>query len=241
LTRTDRKAQLLAELGVDVVVAYPTDAALLALDAPAFFDWVVSKRLGARAIVEGPNFFFGRGRSGTIDTLRSLCTHAGLSLDIVEPVVIDGRIVSSSRIRELIGSGRVDEARRMLTQPYRITGTVVHGAGRGAGLGYPTANVAGIQTLLPDEGIYCGRAVIAGEAWPAAISLGPNPTFDEGGLKVEVHVIDYRGDLYDQELEVDFLSRLRNIERFDSIDELIAQMDRDIAACRQIAAKAAGL
>lgn len=240
LTSTERKAELLAELGVDAVVAYATDEALLKLDAYQFFEQVVSDRLRARAVVEGPNFFFGHGRSGTIATLESLCRKAGVSLDVVEPVSVGGRIVSSSRIRESIRQGRVDEARRMLTRPYRISGTVVHGAGRGAGLGYPTANVGGVQTLLPGEGIYCGQAAADHEVRPAAISIGPNPTFDEGGLKVEVHLIDYQGDLYGQVLEVDFLTKLRNIERFDSVADLIVQMDRDIESCRLLVAETPG-
>ena len=240
LTSTERKSELLAELGVDVVVVYATDEALLKLDAQQFFDRVICDRLAARAIVEGPNFFFGHGRSGNISLLESLCRQAGISLDVVAPVSVDGRIVSSSRIRQSVAQGRVDEAYRMLSRPHRIQGTVVHGAGRGAGLGYPTANVSGAKTLLPGEGIYCGHATADHDVRPAAISIGPNPTFDEGGLKVEVHLIDYQGDLYGQVLEVDFLAKLRNIERFDSVDHLIVQMDRDIQACRQMAAEASG-
>ena len=122
----------------------------------------------------------------------------------------------------------------MLTRPYRIRGTVIHGAGRGVQLGYPTANLAGVRTLLPCEGIYAGRAWADGSAWPAAISLGPNPTFDEGGLKIEAHLIGYRGSLYDRPLEVDFLARLRGVEKFSSVDQLIAQMRDDVAATRAV-------
>ncbi|NLX94961.1 MAG: bifunctional riboflavin kinase/FAD synthetase [Rhodopirellula sp.] len=239
LTSIERKAELLAELGVDAVIAYPTDRALLNLDAAEFFEEILRDRLAARAVVEGYNFQFGRGRSGTVDTLRALCQQGGLSLDIVEPVEIDGQVVSSSRIRALVARGEVDLAGRMLTQPYRILGSVEHGAGRGAGLGYPTANVAGVETLLPAEGIYCGRGWSDGRSWPAAISLGANPTFGERELKIEVHLLDYRGDLYGRQLGVEFLSRLRGVERFGDVGELVAQMDRDIAACRRIVAETA--
>ena len=235
LTWTDRKAALLAERGVDAVIAYPTDEALLRLDARDFFDEMIRRRLDARAIVEGANFLFGRGRQGNVELLRGLCREAGIQLEVVEPVTIDGEVVSSSRVRALIAAGDVDPARRLLTRPYRLCGTVIHGAGRGARLGYPTANLAGIGTLVPGEGIYAGRAWADGRAWPAAISVGPNPTFDEGGLKVEAYLIGYDGDLYDRPLDVEFLSRLRAVERFPSVDALLAQMDQDVARARAMA------
>jgi riboflavin kinase/FMN adenylyltransferase len=237
LSSTARKAELLADLGVDAVIAYRTDEAFLELEASQFFDRIVRDQLDARALVEGGNFFFGRGRRGNVDVLGGMCRDAGVALEVVEPVGCEGQIVSSSRIRAVLAQGEVDLARRMLTRPYRIRGTVGHGEGRGKDLGYPTANLEGVDTLLPGEGIYAGRTLVDGRLWPAAISLGPNPTFDEGVSKVEVHVIDYRGRLYDREIEVDFLGRLRDIVRFDSVGQLVAQMDRDIATARQMAAR----
>jgi riboflavin kinase / FMN adenylyltransferase len=239
LTWTSRKAELLAELGVDAVIAYPTDEAFLGLGPREFFDRIVRDGLGARAMVEGPNFFFGKNRSGDIHLLERLCAEASMALQIVQPVVIDDQIVSSSRVRTLVAEGRIEIVSRLLTRPYRIRGQVVHGAGRGAKLGFPTANLEDIATLLPAEGIYAGRALADGNWWPGAISLGPNPTFEEGGLKVEVHLIEFHGDLYDQWIEVDFLARLRDIKKFASVEPLLAQMDRDLAATRTIA-EAAG-
>jgi riboflavin kinase/FMN adenylyltransferase len=236
LTETERKAELLAALGVDAVIAYPTDSRLLGMTASEFFKEIICSRLGARAIVEGANFFFGRDRLGNVDLLRQFCDKAGVALDVVEPIELDGQPISSSRIRSLVAAGQIDQVGRMLTAPYQIRGTVVHGAGRGAGLGYPTANLDSVRTLLPADGIYAGRAAVSGKAYPAAISVGGNPTFDEGRRKLEVHLIDFRGDLYDQRLGVDFLSRLRGVERFESASALIEQMDRDIAVTRRIAA-----
>jgi len=233
---TERKADLLGRLGVDALIAYPTDEALLGLAPRVFFDRIVRERLDARAVVEGPNFFFGRGRRGNVDLLRRYCAGAGLELEVVEPVQVEGEMVSSSRIRGLLLAGRIDAAGKMLTEPYRIRGLVAHGAGRGAGLGFPTANLEGVDTLLPGSGIYAGRAWIDRRAWPAAISLGPNPTFAEAALKVEVHLIDFEGSLYGQTLEVDFLARLRDIIRFDCVDRLLAQMKVDVAAAGRIAA-----
>lgn len=231
---TQRKARLLTELGADAVVAHRTDQAFLRLDPGEFFDRIVRGGLEARAVVEGPNFFFGRGRTGTIDVLRQLCMDAGVILEVVEPVEINQQIVSSSRVRTLIAAGRLDQARPLLCRPHRIRGTVIGGKGRGTKLGYPTANIGGIDTLLPGEGIYAGRAWIEDAPWPAAISIGPNPTFDERTPKVEAYLIGYQGSLYDQIIELDFLARLRDIERFDSVDRLVAQLDRDVAATCEI-------
>jgi riboflavin kinase/FMN adenylyltransferase len=235
LTWTERKMDLLAELGADVVIAYPTDAALLELSPREFFDRVVRRKLDARAMVEGPNFFFGHDRQGNVKTLGEFCREAEIPLVVVDPVLVDDQPVSSSRVRVLVSRGAVDDTRRMLTWPYRIRGTVVHGAGRGRDLGFPTANLEGIETLLPAEGIYAGRAYVDGRSWSAAISLGPNPTFDDGRLKAEVHLLDFCGMLYGRTIEVDFLSRLRDIQRFHSVAELVSQMDRDLEATRRIA------
>lgn len=240
LTWTDRKVQLLTELGVSAVIAYPTDEALLSLTAEEFFQQIVRDRLDARAMVEGPNFFFGKGRSGNVARLGELCEQAGIKLEIVEPLLIDGDYVSSSRVRAAVQRGDVAEARRLLTQPYRIRGMVTHGVGRGHKLGFPTANVDAIDTLTPPIGVYAGRAVVSdrgkeGKIWPAAIHIGPNPTFGEQSVKVEVHLIGYNGTLYSQPLEVDFLARLRDVVPFPSVDALKAQLDRDVAESRRIA------
>jgi riboflavin kinase/FMN adenylyltransferase len=236
LTATTRKTALLAQLGVEAVIAYPTDVALLRLQPRQFFDSVVVGRLGARAMAEGYNFTFGRDRSGDAATLERFCNEAGIVLEVVGPVEIGGQPVSSSRVRRLLEEGAVEEARGMLTAAYRLGGVVIRGAGRGRQLGYPTANLGGMDTLLPAGGIYAGRAEVEGRSWAAAISVGPNPTFGEGQWKVEVHLVDFQGWLYEQRLEVDFLARLRDIQRFGSVPDLIRQMDLDIAATRRIAA-----
>ena len=229
LTWTDRKAELLGQLGVDVVVAYPTDAALLELSPEDFFNHIIVDRLAAREMVEGTNFYFGHRRAGTIDVLRRLAGQAGIGLEVVEPVIIGGEPVSSSRVRRLIADGRVDEARELLTEPYRLRGMVRHGAARGAKLGFPTANIDAIDTLLPGPGVYAGRALADGTRWPAAISVGPNVTFGEQAMKVEAHLIGFQGSLYGEPMEVDFLSRLRDIQRFDNVPALLAQIESDVA------------
>jgi riboflavin kinase / FMN adenylyltransferase len=235
LTWTDRKAHLLAELGVDATLAYPTDRALLELSPRQFFDHLLRERLDARALVEGPNFFFGHDRSGNVELLRKFCDEASISLDVVPALQLQGDTVSSSRVRRLIAAGEIDAATQLLTHPYRIRGMVIHGAGRGAQMGFPTANVGAVDTLLPGPGVYAGRAILAKIPWPAAINVGPNPTFGEQALKVEVHVIGFSGSLYGKPLEVDFLSRLRDIRSFDGVDSLKAQLAADIQQAAQIA------
>jgi riboflavin kinase / FMN adenylyltransferase len=231
----DRKAEILSELNVDVVLFYPANRAFLELDARQFFDRIVRDKLGAKGMVEGQNFFFGHNRTGNLESLKRFCAEADMRLEVAEPVEVDGQVVSSSRIRALIIEGRMAEAGQMLGRPYSIQGVVVRGAGRGAKLGYPTANITQIDTLLPPDGIYAGRALVDRSSYTAAISLGSNPTFDETALKVEVFLLDFQGDLYDRRLQIDFFTRLRETKRFDSAKALIDQMALDVAAARSIA------
>ena len=237
LTWTERKAELLHAEGVDWIVAYPTDEALLNLSAQVFFDDIVRGTLAAKAMVEGSNFYFGHNREGTVGRLQEMTAAAGMSLDVVPPVEVDGAIVSSSRVRQLIAAGDVSGANRLLSQPYRIRGIVTHGAGRGAKIGFPTANLAGIDTLLPAEGVYAGRAWVSGERWPAAINLGTSPTFGDESIRVEIHLIGQQESLYGQPMEVDILARLRDIRPFPSVDALVGQLEADVAEARRIAAE----
>jgi riboflavin kinase/FMN adenylyltransferase len=226
---------LLADLGVDAVIAYPTDKELLELSASDFFKQIVVDKIDAAAMVEGPNFYFGKGREGDTDRLKSLCHEYQIQLQIMEPKV-DGRdLISSSRIRNLIADGDVDQACGMLTQPYRIRGMVTHGAARGSKIGFPTANLDAIDTLVPGKGVYAGRSWVEGRAHWSAIHIGPNPTFGDQLLKVESHLLDYDGSLYGQAIEVDFISRLRDICTFESTEQLQSQLQIDVESTREVA------
>lgn len=235
LTTSRRKSELLAEYGVDVVLAYPTDRALLALTPAEFFLQIVRNRLGARGLVEGPNFCFGKDRAGNVDTLRGLCDEAGLSCEIVTPVVVAGDLISSSRIREQIAAGNVEAAADWLGHHYRITGTVAHGAGRGGAVGFPTANLVDVETLIPANGVYAALARLDGQQWPAAVNIGANPTFGDTQQKLEVHLLDFEGDLYGRELNLDFLARLRDVVEFKDATALAAQIEHDLKAVRALA------
>jgi riboflavin kinase/FMN adenylyltransferase len=234
MTRSQRKAELLERLGVDAVIAYPTDRELLNLTPQQFFDAIVRERLRAQAIVEGPNFHFGKDRAGDAAVLRRLCDQAHLMLEIVEPLAVEEELISSSRVRNLIQSGAIGQANQLLTQPYRLSGIVGRGAQRGRTIGFPTANLEQIQTVLPALGVYAGRALVQQDRYAAAINIGPNPTFGENAVKIEIHLIDFSGNLYDQPLSVDLLDRLRDIHSFPNVQALIDQLRLDIGEVREV-------
>ena len=237
LTTPRRRAELLLALGVDAVQVQPADAVLLALEAEAFYAAILRGRLGARGIVEGADFRFGARRAGDVRLLEMLCRRDGIELEIVPPVVVDGEPVSSSRLRALIAAGRVRDANALATAAYRLTGTVVTGARRGATIGFPTANLAGIATLLPAMGVYAARARVAGAAFAAAVHVGPNVSFGETAISVEAHLIGFNGDLYGQSRDVDLVDRVRDTRCFNSVDDLKTQLAVDVAAAAGIAAE----
>jgi riboflavin kinase/FMN adenylyltransferase len=238
LTTLETRAALLEARGADQVLILRTTHDLLHLSADDFFQQVIRAHLSARALVEGDNFRFGHNREGTIDTLRTLCRQAGLGLSIVPPLVTpDGTPISSSRVRDALLRGDVREAAELLDRPYRLRGLVATGQRRGQTLGFPTANLEKIVTLIPSDGVYAVRAFVDGQTWPGAANIGPNPTFGEQARKVEVHLIDYQGNLYGRELEVEFLERLRDTRPFAGVTQLVEQLRHDIDQARRIAGR----
>jgi riboflavin kinase/FMN adenylyltransferase len=228
LTTLADRAELLQRAGADHVVILRASPALLSLSPEAFFEDVVVRQLAARGIVEGYNFRFGRARAGTNDLLHRLCAVAGLAFEEVPQVLHKGEPVSSSRVRVALLAGDVALAAELLARPYRIAGKVTTGAKRGRTIGFPTANLSEIPTVLPGTGVYAAWATVAGKMWPAAINIGSNPTFGEDARKVEVHLIGFTGNLYDQLLQVDLVARLRDTQPFSSVAELTAQLQRDV-------------
>ncbi|HEY7428287.1 MAG TPA: bifunctional riboflavin kinase/FAD synthetase [Gemmataceae bacterium] len=235
LTTPEDRARLLHELGAEHVLVLRVTQEMLALRAAEFFAQVLQERLHTRALVEGPNFGFGRGREGNVQTLAQLCIPAGIQLAVVPPVVLEGVEISSSRVRSLLATGSVREAAALLGRPYRLHGTVGVGERRGRKLGFPTANLEQLRTLAPGDGVYAVRLAAQGELWAGAANIGPNPTFGENARKVEVHLIEFHGDLYGQPLAVDFVERLRDTRPFATIEELVEQLRRDIQEAREIA------
>ena len=234
LTWLDRKADLLESLGLDALIVYPTDKELLSLTADEFFERIVWRSVGARGMVEGPNFLFGRDRGGDIGYLTELCRSRGIELEVAPPQQRDGEWVSSSRVRQRVQAGDVVGAWRLMGRPHRVRGNVVHGAARGAKIGFPTANLAGVEQVLPGPGVYAGLAYVDGRRFGAAIHRGPIPTFEVAQSVVEVHLLDFDGDLYGRLLEVEWLERIREIRPFAGIEALRTQLTLDIAAARTI-------
>ena len=237
LTWTARTADLMREAGATEVGVFRTGPWLLGLTAREFFDRVVVGQFAARGMVEGPNFGFGRDRGGDAETLAGWCAAAGMDFEVAAPTEVDGQIVSSSRIRRALAEGRADEAARLLGRPHRLRGIVTHGAGRGAGLGFPTANLDEIDTQIPDDGVYAARAYLDPQAppIPVACHIGPNVSFGEQVRKVEAHLIGFDGDLYGRSLELDLLERLRPSRKFLDLDDLLAQIRADVDRARAVA------
>jgi riboflavin kinase / FMN adenylyltransferase len=235
LTTVAERGRLLLARGADHVVLLRITQEMLQLTAEEFFERVVRAHFNGRAMVEGVNFGFGRGRSGNVETLAELCRRDGLPLVVVEPLQLDGEPVSSTRVRSALQRGAVAEAARCLGRPYRLTGLVGTGQRRGATLGFPTANLERTGTLIPGNGVYAVRVLHEGRSWPGAANIGPNPTFGEDARKVEVHLIGFTGDLYGRELSIDFMDRLRDTRPFASVNELVAQLRVDVERAAQIA------
>jgi riboflavin kinase/FMN adenylyltransferase len=239
LTSIERRIELLAEAGVDAVVVEPFTHELAGIAPNAFVDDVVIFALRARAIVVGYDFSYGQGRTGTVEALRAHGIHAGIEVAVVPAVTVDGEIAASTKIRGHLRAGDLARAERMLGRPWDVDGVVVHGAERGRALGIPTANIVPEVELAVAPGIYAVTlASEGGPALPAVASLGTNPTFvEDGDLVLEVHVLDWTGDLYDRRVRTTFVARLRDEQKFDSVDALIAQIHRDIAQARAALAR----
>jgi riboflavin kinase/FMN adenylyltransferase len=194
---------------------------------------VIATGLGAREVYVGANFNFGRGRAGNADLLVRLCGDLGLRAAKVPEVRYLGSPVSSSRIRRAILSGEVELARELLGRPFAIAGTVIHGEGRGAGLGFPTANIQPDNELVPQDGVYVTEAVVGPVPHPAVTNIGSRPTFEGARYAIETHVLDSPGTIYDHPLEVRFLARLRQELKFESPQALVEQVRRDVDRTRE--------
>ena len=239
----ERRLELFAEAGIDVAIVEAFTPAFAAIEADEFVRRVLAQDLAAGDLVVGYDFSFGRGRAGNVARLTALGAELGLGVAVIPPVTIDGIPCSSTRVRELCVEGEVRRAATLLSRPVEIEGRVVRGAARGRALGFPTANIVPDGELVPKIGIYAARTRLldgpaAGAVHQTALSIGRNPTFTGPGsgapVTVEAHLLDFDGDLYDRRLRLEILDRLRDEQRFESIDALIAQIAADVARVRGI-------
>jgi riboflavin kinase/FMN adenylyltransferase len=236
-----RKLELLEAQGLAAVIVQPFTLDFAHTGAQAFEE-ALFDRVRARWVVVGADFTYGARRSGTVETLRAAAGRRGAEVLVVPTVSVDGVVVSSSHVREYILEGRVEAAARLLGRPFDLDGEVVHGEQRGRTIGFPTANLATGNELRPAPGVYAVQVGLlgSGEWWGGAANLGVKPTFGGAEITIEAHLLDFTGDLYGQRVRLQFLERLRSEQKYGSVDQLIAQIERDVLAAREALARRGG-
>jgi riboflavin kinase / FMN adenylyltransferase len=239
-----RKRELIAACGVTDLIEQRFDATLAATPPEKFVEMVIGT--GVAEVVVGHDFTYGRSRAGTVETLRGSLELRAVRLRVVPPVTVNGLVCSSTKVREFVLEGRVEAANMLLGRPFDLDGEVVKGAGRGRKLGWPTANIRTINELLPAVGVYAVRARLlpGGPPIAGAANLGLNPTFrpevalagaaGQPPLSLEVHLLDFRQDIYGARLRVEFVHRLREERRFPGVDALKAQIAQDVDSARRL-------
>jgi riboflavin kinase / FMN adenylyltransferase len=236
LTLPDERATLLGQLGVDVVVTQPFTRELSGVSAYEFMSRL-QHRLGLRVLLIGYDFALGKGREGNATRLTEIGSELGYSVDVVPALSDESGVISSTEIRKLIEVGNVVEAARLLGRLYSLQGPVIHGDGRGRTIDVPTANIAyPAEKMIPARGIYACWATLNGTRYQAAVNIGINPTFtpDKQMPNVEAHLMDFRDEIYGEDLQLEFVARLRDELRFESVDTLLKQIWKDIELTRNI-------
>ena len=236
LTTPDEKKAVLACSRLDYAVFLPFTRELREYSPRRFVDDILLRRFGMSELVIGYDHGFGRGRSGNVDTLRSIAADSGFGLDVVDAVRTGPAAVSSSSIRQALVDGRLGDANHGLGRPYSLTGTVIRGDGRGRGLGFPTANlrIAGADKLVPADGVYACLATVPEGRFKGALHIGERPAFPGAEASVEVHLLDFGGDLYGRVVRLDLIEYLRPVGAFRSIAALVRQMHDDVARTRHL-------
>jgi len=234
LSDLETRISLLRGLGIDVVVALPFTPELARLTARRFVQ-LLKEHLKMRGLIIGPDFALGRGREGDAEKLRLLGQEMGFSVEIIPAVVLDGQVVSSSAIRQALAQGDMKKAEKLFGRLFRLNGQVVSGDRRGRVLGFPTANLElKPEQALPSDGVYATIAHVGHELMPSVTNIGVRPTFGGSERLVETCLLDYQGELIGQKLTIDLVDKLRDERRFDTVEELKAQIGRDVEQARQI-------
>lgn len=236
LTTSDERAELLSALGVDVVITQEFDQALADTSAMDFVSRLKG-RLDFHHLLIGYDFALGKGREGNAGRLTKIGQKLGYSLEVIPAVSDESGVISSTEIRKLVATGDVAEAAKLLGHAYSLHGSVVRGDGRGRSLGFPTANIDhAAEKILPSNGIYACRAQVGGLRYAAAVNVGFRPQFHTEAHKplVEAHILDFDRDIYGEDVRLDFAARLRDELKFDSVEELVEQIRRDVARTREL-------
>ncbi|VAX29212.1 FMN adenylyltransferase / Riboflavin kinase [hydrothermal vent metagenome] len=234
LTSFRQKMELIEECGIDQVVCADFTRQFADQQPRDFAKDILVGLIGVREIVVGFDYAFGRGREGTIPYLKKMGEEFDFNVHVVEPVKLNDHLVSSSHVRELIEDGNVRAARNFLGRNYSILGPVVHGHHTGQAIGFPTANLDTAKVQIPGTGVYAVRILYAGKTYQGAVNIGYNPTFNRDRLSVEVHIFDFHENIYGQEVEVIFVDRIRSEMTFQSADDLVVQIKKDIETARAL-------
>lgn len=235
LTTLDQRQRLFEAAGADAMYIFEFGASLASVPAEDFVRRILGEEMGVAGVVTGEDFTFGHKRGGNIDMLRTIGAEIDVGVRTVGPVELDGEIVSSTRIREALKAGDCATATRLLTRPFTIEGEVQHGDKNGRKLGFPTANIDMGHYLRPRYGIYAVKGYLpGGEVVNGAANVGIRPTFDPPKELLEPHFFDFSGDLYGQMIEVEFHAFLRGEEKFDNLDALVVQMNKDCERAKEI-------
>ncbi len=235
ITPIQQKLRLIKQAGIDIILCLPFTKEFATISAEDFVSHILVKKIGVKYIIVGYDYTFGRNRYGNIDFLKKMGNRFGFNVIVVGPVSINGIIVSSTRIRNLVQEGNLEQAKILLGRNYQVCGTVVKGKNRGARLlGFPTANLKLIDELTPKIGVYAVKVIIDNNVYNGVANIGHNPTFGNGAFSVETHIIGFNGDLLGKEIRVEFIKRLRDEKKFDNPEDLAKQISRDIEDAKKI-------
>jgi len=230
----ETRVSLLWDTGVDVVVTLPFSSELAQLTAREFVQ-LLKDYLKMRGLIVGPDFALGRGREGDAEKLRLLGEEMGFSVEVIPPMMLDGQVVSSSAIRQALAQGDMKKVEKLTGRLFSLSGQVVSGDGRGRTLGFPTANLEmSAEQALPGDGVYATIARVDHQLMPSVTNIGVRPTFEGSKHLVETYILDYRGELLGQEFTIDLVDKIRDEKRFDTVEELKAQIKKDVEHARQI-------
>lgn len=235
ITPLPRKLELIAAQGIEVTICLPFTKEFSQISAEEFVKEILIKKIGMKEIVIGYNYTFGRKREGNVELLKILGEKLGFKVHVIEPVMINGQIVSSSLVRELITAGQVDKVKDFLSRYYQVAGKVIPGHGRGSRLlGIPTANLSLINEVFPKPGVYAVEVIYQKNRYQGVANIGFNPTFGNNTLSVETHILDFNENIYDKTIKLNFIKRLRDEKKFKNVQDLATQIKKDIEVARKI-------
>lgn len=234
LTMFKKKVTLIRDEGIGLLVCARFSKRFADQHPRSFAEDVLVGKIGAKEVVVGYDYRFGKGREGTIDYLKKMGKEFGFAVTVIDAYKVGGEIVSSTAIRSFVEEGEIDKASRMLGRYYSIEGRVINGMKQGMAIGYPTANISTPSELLPRTGVYAANVNIENKRYNGVVNIGFNPTFKRDRLTIETHILEFKGDLYGCKMEIEFIGRIRNEQEFPSAEELAKQIRKDVAMAEKI-------